>query len=389
MINSLEIPLSLYIHIPWCEKKCPYCDFNSHDNQQHFDETAYINALLADLDQDLKNFQDCKKRTIQSIFIGGGTPSLFSAKAYKKLLSEISTRLDIENAEITIEANPSSSEQQKFIGYREAGINRLSIGTQSYNDKLLAKIGRIHNQQDALSAAQSARSAGFDNFNIDIMFALPGQSLEQSQHDINQAINLSPTHMSCYQLTLEPNTLFYKHPPKLPDSDLAWEMQNNIQQSLSAAGYEQYEVSAYAKPKHQCQHNLNYWQFGDYLAIGAGAHGKITTNDGEAHRYWKQKQPKTYLDTACTEKRIGSIEIITQDSLLFEFMLNALRLKNGFAASLLKQRTGIELNSFKTILNKHEEKGLIYFTGDSDSLLLHATDKGYTFIDSILNDYLP
>lgn len=389
MINSLEIPLSLYIHIPWCEKKCPYCDFNSHDNQQHFDETAYINALLADLDQDLKNFQDCKKRTIQSIFIGGGTPSLFSAKAYKKLLSEISTRLDIENAEITIEANPSSSEQQKFIGYREAGINRLSIGTQSYNDKLLAKIGRIHNQQDALSAAQSARSAGFDNFNIDIMFALPGQSLEQSQHDINQAINLSPTHMSCYQLTLEPNTLFYKHPPKLPDSDLAWEMQNNIQQSLSAAGYEQYEVSAYAKPKHQCQHNLNYWQFGDYLAIGAGAHGKITTNDGEAHRYWKQKQPKTYLDTACTEKRIGSIEIITQDSLLFEFMLNALRLKNGFAASLLKQRTGIKLNSFKTILNKHEEKGLIYFTGDSDSLLLHATDKGYTFIDSILNDYLP
>ncbi len=389
MINPLEIPLSLYIHVPWCEKKCPYCDFNSHDNQQHFDETAYINALLADLDQDLKVFENCQNRAIQSIFIGGGTPSLFSAESYKKLISQISTRLDIKHAEITIEANPSSSEQQKFIGYREAGINRLSIGTQSYNDKLLAKIGRIHNQQDALSAATAARSAGFDNFNIDIMFALPGQSLEQSQHDIEQAISLSPTHLSCYQLTLEPNTLFYKHPPKLPDSDLAWEMQNNIQLSLSAAEYERYEVSAYSKQNRRCLHNLNYWQFGDYLAIGAGAHGKITSHNGQVHRYWKQKQPKNYLDSAHAENRLGSIEQITHDSLLFEFMLNALRLKHGFSTSLLNQRTGIEINSFKSVLNKHEKEGLIYFTGKPDSLFIHATDKGYTFIDSMLNDYLP
>ena len=388
MINSENIPLSLYIHIPWCEKKCPYCDFNSHDNQQHFDESAYIKALLIDLDQDLNLFNDCKKRSINSIFIGGGTPSLFSADAYKLLISEISLRLNITDAEITIEANPSSSEQQKFIAYRDSGINRLSIGTQSYNEKLLLKIGRVHNKTDALSAAESARKAGFDNFNIDIMFALPEQSLEQSLYDIEQAISFAPTHLSCYQLTLEPNTLFYKHPPKLPDSDLAWEMQKNMQTTLSAAGYEQYEVSAYAQPNKRCQHNLNYWEFGDYLAIGAGAHGKITTPIGEIHRYWKQKQPKKYLNTAHTENRIGALERISQQEILFEFMLNALRLKHGFDQSLLTQRTGIDPKIFKHIFDKHKKNGLMQINEKSDALFFKPTEKGYIFIDSMLNDYL-
>ena len=388
MIKFLDIPLSLYIHIPWCEKKCPYCDFNSHDNQQHFDEKAYVQALLNDLDQDLRLFKKTASRKIKSIFIGGGTPSLFSAHAYQVLLSEISHRLDITGAEVTLEANPSSSEQQKFTAYRESGINRLSIGTQSYNDDLLKKIGRIHNKGDAMTAAESARSAGFENFNIDIMFALPGQTLEQSIEDIKQAIRFSPTHLSAYQLTLEPNTLFHKQPPKLPSTDAAWEMQSAIQQCLSLAGYSQYEVSAYAKPNKQCQHNLNYWQFGDYLAIGAGAHGKITTEHGELKRFWKQKQPKRYLQTAASDQRLGANETIEQDSIAFEFMLNTLRLKQGFEETLFSQRTGLAFERIAPIVQQHVDSGLLAFHKTQGNWI-YPTKKGYQFIDSILNDYLP
>ncbi len=388
MIKFADIPLSLYIHIPWCEKKCPYCDFNSHDNQQHFDEKAYVQALLNDLDQDLYLFQKVASRKIASIFIGGGTPSLFSAHAYHVLLSEVGKRLDITDAEITLEANPSSSEQLKFTAYREAGINRLSIGTQSYNNTLLKKIGRIHNQKDAMTAAESARLAGFENFNIDIMFALPSQTLEQSIEDIQQAISLSPTHLSAYQLTLEPNTLFYKQPPKLPNTDKAWEMQSAIQQRLTSAGYEQYEVSAYAKPNKQCRHNLNYWQFGDYLAIGAGAHGKITTEKGQLKRFWKQKQPKRYLQTAANEQRLGSNDTIKHDSIAFEFMLNALRLKHGFKQSLFSQRTGIHFEHIEPTIQQHIDSGLLMLNQAQDNRI-YPTAKGYQFLDTLLNDYLP
>ena len=385
MINTLEIPLSLYIHIPWCEKKCPYCDFNSHDNQQHFDESAYIHALLADLDQDLILFKSASQKPIKSIFIGGGTPSLFSPKAYKKLLNHINDRLNIHEAEITLEANPSSSEQAKFVGYLEAGINRLSIGTQSYNPLMLSIIGRVHNQQEAMKAADSAIAAGFDNINLDIMFALPKQTLQQAIEDIEQAIQFSPQHISCYQLTLEPNTLFYQQKPKLPSNDTAWEMQEALQSRLADANYLQYEVSAYAQKGRQCQHNLNYWQFGDYLAIGAGAHGKITRDSGIIERFWKQKQPKKYMQSAETKTRMGNHIVLEKEALAFEFMLNALRLKKGFPTQLFSSRTGLNYNNIQPLLKQHSESKLIHMV---DQYII-PTDKGYQFIDSMLNDYLP
>ena len=383
IINSNETPLSLYIHVPWCERKCPYCDFNSHDNQRHFDEKRYVKALLDDLDQDLDSFAP-RGRKIQSIFIGGGTPSLFSGEAYKQLLTELGSRLDISHAEITLEANPGSSERDKFATYREAGINRLSIGTQSYDDALLKKIGRVHGREDALGAASAARDAGFDNFNLDIMFALPEQSLEQAIDDVETAIAQSPTHLSCYQLTLEPNTLFYKNPPKLPNSDLAWEIQSNIQEILKNAGFIQYEVSAYAQVNRQCLHNLNYWQYGDYLGIGAGAHGKVTSKDGSIYRYWKQKQPKKYLDSANSADRLGNNEKIDKNALAFEFMLNALRLKNGFTEELFEQRTGLPINTLLPNLDKHSQQGLLMRSDGT----VKPTNDGYRFIDSMLNDYL-
>ena len=383
IFNSNEIPLSLYIHVPWCERKCPYCDFNSHDNQQHFDEEKYVQALLHDLDQDIASF-DASHRKIRSIFIGGGTPSLFSGDAYNLLLKEIQSRLDISGAEITLEANPGSSERNKFAAYRDAGINRLSIGTQSYNDDLLTKIGRVHGSKDALNAASAARNAGFDNFNLDIMFALPEQNLAQAIDDIEIAIEQSPTHLSCYQLTLEPNTLFYKNPPKLPDSDRAWEMQTHLQTRLENAGFKQYEVSAYAQTGRQCQHNLNYWQYGDYLGIGAGAHGKITTKNGEIYRYWKQKQPKKFIETAHSSERIGNTEKIEKNALGFEFMLNGLRLKQGFSEGLFQQRTGLSLNDLKPKLKQHCQAGLLEHANG----IIKPTDEGYRFIDSMLNDYI-
>jgi len=383
MIDINKIPLSLYIHIPWCEKKCPYCDFNSHDNKAFFDEDQYVKSLLSDLKQDLIDF-DISNREIKSVFIGGGTPSLFSGAAYKKLFSEISQHLTLDDAEITLEANPGSSEREKFKTYREAGINRLSIGVQSFNAKALQRIGRIHNDGDAQVAAQAATDAGFDNFNLDIMFALPEQTLEQAIFDVETAISHSPTHLSCYQLTLEPNTLFYNQPPKLPSTDRAWEMQTEIQKVLSASNYQQYEVSAYAQPNKQCRHNLNYWQFGDYLAIGAGAHGKITKSDGTIQRYWKQKQPKTYISNSDSKNRIGETKTIDQKDLPFEFMVNNLRLKNGFSLEQFTNTTGLEPTTIQAIIEQHIQDGLI----EKKQLLYKPTDKGFLFIDSILQSFL-
>ena len=385
MMTSAEIPLSLYIHIPWCEKKCPYCDFNSHENQQNFDEPAYIKALLDDLDQDLEIFNEISNKPIHSVFIGGGTPSLFSADAYQKLFKEIGHRLDLRGAEITLEANPSSSEQAKFSGYLDAGINRLSIGTQSYNPIMLKRLGRVHNQHDAMTAVKSAKQAGFARINLDIMFALPEQTLAQSIEDIEQAIAFAPEHISCYQLTLEPNTLFFQQKPALPNNELAWTMQQALQQKLFAAGYEQYEVSAYAQKNQQCRHNLNYWQFGDYLGIGAGAHGKITLASGQIKRYWKQKQPKKYLQSASSVDRLGGLSTLANNSIAFEFMLNALRLKKGFSSDLFQARTGLTLASIENTLNKHYSTELLTQLKGR----IQPTNKGYQFIDSMLNDYLP
>jgi len=383
MIDINKIPLSLYVHIPWCEKKCPYCDFNSHDNKTFFDEDQYVKSLLSDLKQDLIDF-DISDRKIQSVFIGGGTPSLFSGDAYKKLFLEISQHLILDNAEITLEANPSSSEREKFKAYREAGINRLSIGVQSFNAKALQRIGRVHNEGDANSAAQAAADAGFDNFNLDIMFALPEQTLEQAVFDVETAISHNPTHLSCYQLTLEPNTLFYNQPPKLPSTDRAWEMQTEIQKILSNSNYQQYEVSAYAQPEKQCRHNLNYWQFGDYLAIGAGAHGKITNGDGTIQRYWKQKQPKNYINTSASKNRLGEIKTIEEKDLAFDFMVNNLRLKNGFSLEHFVNTTGSNPASIQATIDQHVQSGLI----EKKRLLYKPTTKGFLFIDSILQSFL-
>lgn len=295
-------PLSVYVHIPWCVRKCPYCDFNSHEMKGRepkdaLPEGAYVDALLRDLEQDLPRVWG---RRVVSVFIGGGTPSLFSAEAIDSLLSGLRARLAINaNAEITLEANPGTAEQARFSEYRAAGVNRLSIGVQSFDDDLLQGLGRIHGRREAIAAAEMAHAAGFDNFNLDLMFALPQQTPAQASEDVATAISLEPTHISYYQLTLEPNTLFHVQPPVLPDEELAWQIQQAGQYQLAQAAYGQYEVSAYAKPERQCSHNLNYWQFGDYLGLGAGAHSKISDAAQQSiTRLAKQRHPQAYLETA-------------------------------------------------------------------------------------------
>ena len=335
---AVPIPLSLYVHIPWCVRKCPYCDFNSHALSGSLPERAYVDALLADLEQDLPWVQG---REIQSIFIGGGTPSLFSVTAITELLAGLRERLMLaEDLEITLEANPGTVEQQRFCGYRAIGINRLSLGVQSFNPEQLRRLGRIHGRDEALGAFESALAAGFDNINLDLMYGLPAQSLEQALADVSEAIALGPAHISHYQLTLEPNTLFHKYPPALPDHDATWAMQLRCQQRLTAAGYRQYEVSAYARAGRRCRHNLNYWEFGDYLGIGAGAHGKLTDPArGLITRSWKRKNPKDYLQP----ERIGGHTHIAEEDLGLEFMMNALRLVEGFPSRLFRERTGLSL----------------------------------------------
>ncbi len=339
MVFTDNPPLSLYIHLPWCERKCPYCDFNSHQ-ADGFDEQAYIKSLIEDLQQDLPLIWG---RQIVSIFIGGGTPSLFSAEAIQQLLSDLRSLLNFNpGIEITMEANPGSADESRFKGYREAGINRLSIGVQSFDDDSLQAIGRIHNGSQSIAAVNKARQAGFENINLDLMYALPGQTLQQLQADLSQAIECRPEHISLYQLTIEPNTLFHSRTPnKLPDDDLSWDMLQKAQQTLASAGFEQYEISAYATKGMQSQHNENYWSFGDYLGIGAGAHGKITLPaEGRVIRRTRTRHPETYMQHQGSERISEERELDEQD-LVFEFMLNALRLVKGFDKALFTQRCGL------------------------------------------------
>lgn len=387
-----NIPLSLYVHIPWCEKKCPYCDFNSHthkgDDDQANNEAAYIDALITDFIYDLNRFkEDINDRQLHSIFIGGGTPSLFSGNSFKTLFAKLQQHITFsDDIEITLEANPGSSETSKFKEFHDAGINRLSIGVQSFNNQHLKKLGRVHDNNEASNALQFARSAGFDNVNLDIMFGLPEQSLSECMDDIKQAISLTPEHISCYQLTIEPNTLFHHQPPPTPDDDRLWQMQSELQSALAASGYRQYEVSAYAAPNKQCKHNLNYWQFGDYLAIGAGAHGKLS-NGNSVQRYWKIKHPTQYLRHATTElvqKMTGKCDTVKETDLAFEFMLNALRLRHGFDLQQFAQRTGLSTSVIQPLLDKHQKQGLISIKGNS----IAPTERGYQVINSMLEDYL-
>lgn len=376
-MHTLLPPLSLYIHIPWCVKKCPYCDFNSHAAGPSISEKQYVAALLDDLQRDLPEVWG---RRIHSIFFGGGTPSLFSARAIDDILCGVRALITVSpNAEITLEANPGTFEQEKFTDYRALGVNRLSIGIQSFASDKLKALGRIHNGDEAVKAVATAQHAGFDNFNLDLMFGLPQQSVQQGLLDLQTAIDLQPTHLSWYQLTLEPNTLFYSKPPTLPDDDYIWDLQVQGQDLLAQHGFTQYEISAYAKSGKPCKHNVNYWEFGDYLGIGAGAHGKITRADNNTiQRLWKHKQPQSYMQAA--DKRAG-IQTLAPADIVFEFMLNALRLKHGFSLDLFEQHTGMNRSVLHGTLLLAQQKELIVL----DDQHLQPSELGYRFLNDLIN----
>ncbi|MEE4376823.1 MAG: radical SAM family heme chaperone HemW [Candidatus Competibacteraceae bacterium] len=379
-----SVPLALYIHIPWCVRKCPYCDFNSHPLRDSLPERAYIDALLADLDHDLPGVQN---RTIESIFIGGGTPSLFSAEAIGRLLTGLSARLTLaEDVEVTLEANPGTVEQDKFSEFRAAGINRLSIGVQSFHPEHLQLLGRIHSREEAWRAAETAHQAGFDNFNLDLMFGLPTQTPAQALADVITAIALEPTHISYYQLTLEPNTLFHKYPPTLPDDDRVWQIQEQGQAELAEQGYAQYEISAYARPGRRCRHNLNYWTFGDYLGIGAGAHGKLSDlTTGAITRLAKTKHPATYLRHSEDSTAVTDIRFLQQAELPLEFMLNAARLLDGVPARLFCERTGLPLQALEPQLTQARTRGLL----EPGLERLQPTALGWRFLNELLESFVP
>lgn len=379
MIKPNNIPLSLYIHIPWCVKKCPYCDFNSHESQTKIDFDDYVIALLADLTQQLSFVQG---RKIHSIFIGGGTPSLLPIKNYQYLFENIRKMVELtQNCEITMEANPATVEYSPFVEYLQIGINRLSLGIQSFHNQYLTKLGRIHNAQQAISTIQSAKTAGFSKLNIDLMHGLPEQKLTDAIADLKQAIALDIPHLSWYQLTIEPNTVFYREKPTLPNDDILTDIFEQGTELLLNNGYQQYEVSAWTKidspqPSH---HNLNYWQFGDYLAIGAGAHGKVTFVDG-IYRFSKSRLPRDYLKN---QSMIGWQRIADED-LPFEFMMNALRLKSGVEQSFWQQRTGQSWNSIEQKLMRLQQKGWL----DLSNNQIKCSEKGFLFLNKILTEFL-
>lgn len=349
------LPLSLYIHIPWCVRKCPYCDFNSHTAKNSLPEQMYVHALLQELDEYLPLIQG---RSIQTIFFGGGTPSLFSGHAIQAILKGVAQNLSLsKDIEITLEANPGTIDQARFEDFRQAGINRLSLGVQSLQDEKLKMLGRIHDSSHAISAIKMAKEAGFTHFNIDLMFGLPHQSKQDALYDLEKALDFAPPHLSWYQLTIEPNTLFYREPPVLPADDAIWDIQLAGLELLIEAGLHQYEVSAYAKSNQACAHNLNYWEFGDYLGIGAGAHSKITDMDtGKVIRFSQVKHPKDYLDPT---KRQAHMKYLDEKDIIFEFMLNALRLTQGVASELFTQRTGLSLQSISSTLALAKERNLL------------------------------
>jgi putative oxygen-independent coproporphyrinogen III oxidase len=374
-------PLGLYIHLPWCERKCPYCDFNSHE-AENIPEMRYVDALLRDLRGDLALRQG---RTIETLFIGGGTPSLFSTKAIQRLLGGIATLLPLSpTLEANMEANPGSAEADKFAGFREAGINRLSLGIQSFDDARLRALGRIHNSDQAHAAIDFARAAGFDSFNIDLMHGLPGQTPACAAADLRAALACKPPHLSWYQLTIEPNTVFHKRPPLLPVEDELADIQQNGEQLLAATGYGQYEVSAYCQPGYSCRHNLNYWSFGDYLGIGAGAHGKISFADGRIQRYAKRRQPGEYLASGPGEFT-ASMRELDRDEVVGEFMLNALRLNEGFTLGLFSARTGLDTVTLEPQLESLCRRELLVRHGDC----VKATGFGRRFLDSVVAEFFP
>jgi putative oxygen-independent coproporphyrinogen III oxidase len=379
-------PLSLYVHLPWCLRKCPYCDFNSHEVVREANgaatvpEQRYLDALVADLESALPLVWG---RPVHSIFIGGGTPSLFSPASIDRLLGDIRARLKLEaDCEITLEANPGTFEKDRFRAFRSAGVTRLSVGVQSFNDAHLKALGRVHDRAQAVAAVEEA-AAAFDTFNLDLMYALPGQAMEQLEEDMTQALALAPPHLSVYHLTIEPNTYFAKFPPRVPDDDTAYAMLDRITEMTTGAGMERYEVSAYAKPGHRCWHNLNYWQFGDYLGIGAGAHGKLSF----PHRIVRQvryREPRLYMDNALAGQPIAQEDEVTRADLPFEFMLNALRLREGFTLAQFSERTGLALTAIEEPLAEAERRGLV----DRDLARVRPTERGFDFLSDLQQLFL-
>lgn len=375
-------PLSLYVHLPWCIKKCPYCDFNSHEiNSAAMPEQRYIDALVADLEASLPLVWG---RSVHSIFIGGGTPSLFSPAAIDRLLAALRARLRVDaDCEITLEANPGTFEKDRFKAFRQAGVTRLSVGVQSFDDQHLKALGRVHDRAQALAAVEEAASS-FSTFNLDLMYALPGQTMAMLEKDIRQALRMNPPHISIYHLTIEPNTFFAKFPPLIPEDDDAYDMLDRITELTSEAGLERYEVSAYAKPGHRCFHNLNYWQFGDYLGIGAGAHSKVSF----AHRVVRQvrwREPALYMEKALGGNPVTKESELDRADLPFEFMLNALRLRAGFKLQDFTEKTGMPVTALQPGLEEAERRGLI----ERDHATVRPTVRGFDFLNDLQMLFLP
>ena len=374
-------PLSLYVHLPWCIRKCPYCDFNSHQAPDQIPEQRYLDAVIADLEQSLPLVWG---RTVHSVFIGGGTPSLFSPVSIDRLLGDIRARLKLEpDCEVTLEANPGTFEKDRFRAFRGAGVTRLSIGVQSFNDEHLKALGRVHDRRQAIAAVEEA-ARSFETFNLDIMYALPGQDLGQVEQDIGVALSMMPPHISIYHLTIEPNTVFAKFPPQVPQDDAAYAMLDRVTEMTAGAGMERYEVSAYALPGHRCWHNVNYWQFGDYLGLGAGAHGKLSF----AHRIVRQvrfREPRLYMEKALAGNAVTQDVEVSRVELPFEFMLNALRLRDGFALQDFSARTGLPLTAIHKPLEQALDKGLI----ERDLHRVKPTVRGFDFLSDLQALFLP
>lgn len=373
-------PLSLYIHIPWCVRKCPYCDFNSHEARGSLPEKEYVAALIRDLEMALPQIWG---RKVYTVFFGGGTPSLLSGESVAEILRNVRMLLPLDiGAEITLEANPGTVEAARFAAYREAGVNRLSMGIQSFNDEHLQALGRIHSAEESKRAIEIAQRH-FDNLNLDLMYALPKQTLEQALQDVQTALSFAPQHLSCYHLTLEPNTLFYRNPPPLPDDDASSDMQQRIEELLTAHGYQHYETSAFAQSKHRAKHNLNYWKFGDYLGIGAGAHSKLSFPD-RIMRQARYKQPQAYMQQVAKEAPIQTEHEVGRDELGFEFMMNALRLNEGFDSVLFQERTSLPLLSIQRELADAEKRGLLI----RDHQHIAPTLMGQRFLNDLLEIFL-
>jgi putative oxygen-independent coproporphyrinogen III oxidase len=381
----LQPPLSLYVHFPWCVQKCPYCDFNSHKAGNNPPRASYIDALAADLRIEGERSGG---RPVSTIFLGGGTPSFFSPNEIAQVLDSARRYLTISaDCEVTMEANPGTLERGSLSDYRAAGVTRLSLGAQSFDAGMLKALGRIHGPGDIRSAYDDARKAGFESINVDLMFALPGQDLSMAVSDVTSLLELAPPHISYYQLTLEPNTVFHQRPPRdIPDDDLAWEIQERCHDLLGSAGYQKYEISAFAQPGHQCQHNLNYWNFGDYLAAGAGAHGKVTDVAGVAWRYCKPANPQSYIEGGGGGQGQGAAARINSKDLGFEFMLNALRLSDGFSEESLRDRTGAETEAVLATVSEAAKDGLMEASGSGR---WRPTATGFRFLNDLQARFLP